>query len=386
MRITHSIMNNSVILNLQRQTEQLFQAQTKLSTQKRLNKPSDDPIGMEQVLDYRAKLAVMDQYQRNIQQGKTLIESNDLSLGLVGDFIGLAGGIAQDYSDSTMSAEAKQSAADQIEDLYDQIVQLANSKFGNSYVFSGHQTDTAPFSNSMEISAGVPGDIVFGLAADATGVSIEIRDENNNVVRNISLGDGITPGSGGTDGVNTVSWDGLDDGGAALSDGRYTFTVTALDGTDPVQDYVTYQGDDGDMQIVNGENVEVGIDADGRNYFGPPGGVDLFKTLKELVAALKNPDAQAGRDQILASVDDLNESRSQINNKRTEYGLTLSRFEQSQNYWTNLSAKIKIGISNIEDADIAEAAVELQSLELAYETTLSTAARIIQTSLINFLK
>jgi flagellar hook-associated protein 3 FlgL len=386
MRITHSIMNNSVILNLRRQTERLFQAQTKLSTQKRLNKPSDDPIGMGRVLDYRTKLSVIDQYQRNVEQGKTQIESNDLTLGLVDDLIGLARGIAHEYGDSTMSAEARQLAANQVEDVYDQIMQLANSKSGNSYIFSGHQTDTAPFSNSIEISAGVPSDIDFGLTADATDVTIEIRDENNNVVRTIFLGDGITPGTGGTEGINTVSWDGLDDGGAVLSDDRYTFTITALDGTNPIQDYVTYKGDNGDIRIVTGENVEVRMDADGRNFFTPAGGVNLFEALKELVAALENPDAQAGSDQILASVDDLSQASTQINNKRAEYGPTLSRFEHSQNYWANLSAKIKIGISEIEDADVAEAAVELQSLELAYETTIATAARIIQPSLINFLK
>ena len=70
MRITHNMMRNSMILHLQRQSEQLFNVQTKIATQKRLNKPSDDPVGMGQVLDYRTKLAVIDQYQNNIEKGK----------------------------------------------------------------------------------------------------------------------------------------------------------------------------------------------------------------------------------------------------------------------------------------------------------------------------
>ncbi len=94
---------------------------------------------------------------------------------------------------------------------------------------------------------------------------IEIRDQNDTLVRTINLGDGVTPGSGGTDGINTVAWDGLDDGGLALADGRYTFTISALDGANSVQNYVTYNGDDGQLPIVIGENIEVAIDGDGRN-------------------------------------------------------------------------------------------------------------------------
>jgi flagellar hook-associated protein 3 FlgL len=48
------MMSNSIILHLQRQAEQLYKVQTEIATGKRLNKPSDDPIGMGQVLDYRS--------------------------------------------------------------------------------------------------------------------------------------------------------------------------------------------------------------------------------------------------------------------------------------------------------------------------------------------
>jgi flagellar hook-associated protein 3 len=288
------MMSNSIILHLQRQAKQLYNVQTEIATGKRLNKPSDDPVGLGQVLDYRTKLAIIDQYQNNIDQGKILIESNDLTLELIDELVGLAREFALEYGDENLPPEDKQMAAREVKGIYDQIVALANSKFGANYIFSGHQTDTPPFSNFVEITGGVPADLAFGLSDDATDVSIEIRDQNNTVVRTISLGDGVTPGSGGTDGTNTVAWDGLDDFGVALADGQYTFTITGLDGANTVQDYVTYNGDDGQQPIIIGENIEVLIDMDGRNYFSPAGGVNLFETLKDLVDAFENPDREAG--------------------------------------------------------------------------------------------
>ncbi len=386
MRVTHNMMSNSIILHLQRQAEQLYNVQTKIATGKRLNKPSDDPIGMGQVLDYRAKLAVIDQYQNNIDHGKIMIESNDLILDSINELIGLARELAQEYSNPDLPPEDKQMAAREINDIYDQLVDLANSKFGGNYIFSGHQTDTPPFGNMVKISGGVPADLAFGLTADATDVTVEIRDQNNNVVRTINLGDGVTPGSGGTDGINTVAWDGLDDGGLPLADGQYTFSITALDVADTVQDYVTYNGDDGQLPIVIGENIEVAIDMDGRNYFAPAGGVNLFETLKDLVDGLENPDLAAGSIQIMATIDSLDQARQQINTKRSEYGPKLYRLEQAENHWINFSSKIELAISKIEAADVTRAAVELRNLELAYESTIATAARMIQPGLINFLK
>ncbi len=162
MRVTQNMMSHSIILHLQRQNEQLYDLQTKIATQKRLNKPSDDPTGMAKVLDYRSQLAVIDQYQNNITNGTTRFESNDLTLDLISDLIRMARELGQEYSDQNMTPAQKQIAAQELQEIYDQIVNLANSKFENDYIFSGHQTDTPPFSNQVEITGGVPADLSFG--------------------------------------------------------------------------------------------------------------------------------------------------------------------------------------------------------------------------------
>ena len=386
MRITHNMMSKSIILHLQRQSRQLFNVQTEIATQKRLNKPSDDPAGMERVLDYRSQMAAIDQYLHNIDQGRTLVETNELTLGLIDELIGLAREIAQTHGNPDSTPEARQLAANEVKDLYQQVVELINSKSGSDYIFSGHQTDTPPFGHVVELNGGMPQDLAFGLSADATDVTIEIRDANGAVVRTINLGDGVTPGSGGTDGMNTVAWDGRDDGGVLLPDGQYTFTITADDTGSAVQDYVTYNGDDGQLAVIIGENMEVYLDMDGRNFFAPAGGVDVFELMADLIQALENPDPVAGSNQIMATIEELDMARVQLSNKRTEYGPKLYRLEHSENHWSSLSANLEMNIGKIENADITKAAVQLQNLELAYESTIATAARIIQPGILNFLR
>jgi flagellar hook-associated protein 3 FlgL len=60
--------------------------------------------------------------------------------------------------------------------------------------------------------------------------------------------------------------------------------------------------------------------------------------------------------------------------------------QATDDYLANLRPKVEEAMATLEQADITKAVVELQHLELAYETTLATAARIIQPSLLDFLR
>ena len=303
MRVTQNITTNTLISYINQQAGNLLKTQQQIASQKRINKSSDDPIGMGQVLGYRNNLAVTDQYQENIERGMTRIEFNEVTLDFASDLVDTAGEFAAEYSGSTHSAAARQSVALQVKDIYDQVMQMANSKFNGNFIFSGHATNTAPFSRDADFNA-------------------------------------------------------------------------------------TYSGDDGEFRIMVSDNVEVNLVADGRKIFqnAANGGVNIFDELKNLIDGLENPDPVAGSAQIEATVSVLQDSRDQINNIRSKYALSLYRLQAADEYMTNLRPKMEEALATLEQADITKAVVELQNLELAYETTIATAARIIQPSLLDFLR
>jgi flagellin-like hook-associated protein FlgL len=258
---------------------------------------------------------------------------------------------------------------------------MANSKLGDSHLYAGHKTDIAPYSHSIEVTGGVPGDVVFGLAADATDVTIEIRNAAGAVVRNLPMGDGVTPGSGGIAGTNTITWDGLDSGGAALADGIYSFTVTAGDAGVGVVDYETYNGDTGDIRLVVGDQMSVIINADGEETFG-----DLFLRLSQLQQALQNPDPVAGTAQAGAVVDPLDQAAKRLENIRSEGAVMFKHLELTEDRYAAFKLKNEDMLEKTENVDMATAIVELQTLQTAYETSLATAARVLQPTLLDFLR
>jgi flagellar hook-associated protein 3 FlgL len=297
MRVTQNITTNNFIIATRNQTASMLKLQKQIATQKRINKISDDPIGMSHVLDYRRNLAAIEQYEQNINRGITRLEHNESILDFAADLVGQARQIAVDHSGGNVSAAARKLGAYRTKELHDQIIQLANSKFEGNYIFSGHATDTPPFA----------------------------------------------------------------------PDGRY-------------------DGDDGKARIMVAENVEIKIDANGSNIFGPIGGVDLFSDLQELIAGLEDADLAAGSVRIKATTDPLFNAREQINNKITEYASNYYRLEATQDYWSNLKPKVNEALARTEEVDLARAVMELKNMELAYETTLAAAARIIQPTLMDFLR
>jgi len=369
MRVTNSMMSNTITGYLMRQSEELYKVQEQISSQKKINRPSDDPTGMRNVLDYRNKIATVDQYLDNIARGTTRLETTEITLDVVNDLIGVVREISQQQAKGT--TQSRLFAADTVRDLANQVVDLANTKIGNNYMFSGHKTDRPAFGHVVEISGGIPGDLEFGLAADATNVTIEVMDESGSVINT------ITPAGGGTDGVNTVAWS-----GGLPTDGLYKFTVTASNAGGDVVDYATYNGDTGTVRIIMGENSELTINADGREIFAPAGGGDAFEVMADLITALKNDDTAA----ISTLTQQLDSVRTQVSEFRAAGAPKIYQLETTENFWSNYKPKLEQLLSETENVDLNEAVMRLNQLDLAYQSTIATAARIIQPSLVNFLK
>jgi len=304
VRVTNNMMTDSLVRYLTAQNEALYERQTIIASQKRINKPSDDPIGTGKIMDYRQTLSSIGQYQTNIQRGKTRLEVTEVSLDLADDLLQLVQGVAATEVNSTTAS--RQVAAETIKRIYDQVLDLANSELNGSYLFSGYQTKTAPFS----------------------------RDDT-----------------------------------LATTFDRFT---------------VTYNGDAGDARFIVAQNTEIAIDADGRPLFhnAAGGGINTFDAMRDLIVGLENDDSDA----ISAQVDMIDQARSQINTVRAANAPVVYQLETTENHWQNYKSKIQDLLGREEEADITQAVVELQRIELAYQTTLATAARIIQPGLLDFLK
>jgi len=173
MRVTNKLIVGNIISNISRNQERLDRAQTTVSTGKIVNKPSDDPVAMANILHYRKTISDIDQYTNNIAQAKTHIQLCESTLAAINDLLVDARRLASYENPGTSDERA--SLAEQVKHMYDNIMQLANTRSDKGYIFSGHDTDSAPFSRDESYNAtyhGNDGDIRIIVGA---GVDVEIN-------------------------------------------------------------------------------------------------------------------------------------------------------------------------------------------------------------------
>jgi flagellar hook-associated protein 3 FlgL len=158
MRVTNQLLANTLTSNLSKISEQMLKTQEQVSSGKRINRPSDDPIGMGKVLDYRTTLSQIDQYNKNIVNGQGLLQQTDSTLSDIENLITQAKELAVSQATGTASAQTRTDTAEAVKNIYDQIVQLANTQYDGSYIFAGNKTDTQPFSRDDDYNVTYSGD------------------------------------------------------------------------------------------------------------------------------------------------------------------------------------------------------------------------------------
>jgi flagellar hook-associated protein 3 FlgL len=115
-----------------------------LSTQKRVNRVSDDPVAVGQILRRRSQLSDIQQFTKNIEFTKGYIDRTEASLQGIHDFLIRAKELAVSLSNATYAENSREAAGLEVQQILEGVVSLANSQYNNRYVFGGFRTQTPP--------------------------------------------------------------------------------------------------------------------------------------------------------------------------------------------------------------------------------------------------
>lgn len=127
--------------------------------------------------------------------------------------------------------------------------------------------------------------------------------------------------------------------------------------------------------------VTVRVNVTGPEVFGPPD-ADLFSLLADVSDHLRSGDTAAlGAD--LTALDD---RLLVIQNQLAKVGARYHQVEAMRDRADNAKLTLTHGLSEVEDIDLPKTIVDLQLQEMAYNAALSATARVIQPSLLDFLR
>jgi flagellar hook-associated protein 3 FlgL len=157
--------------------------------------------------------------------------------------------------------------------------------------------------------------------------------------------------------------------------GRYIFAGSSTDSV-PFDEDGSYNGDNSPFTIKIGKDAVLTIGSDGGAIFG-----GIFQTLSDLKDALGSNDVD-GIEEAMSNLDD---DFDQITAKISDIGSKLTRTTIKKGILSDLDLSNTDRLSKIEDADIAEAIINLEEITLVYQAALSASTKVMGLSLLDYM-
>lgn len=196
MRITQSMMSSSMMKNLQNNYKRLDKYQEQLMTNRRLNRPSDDPVGVASALHYRAEISSTTQFSENVDDADSFLKFTDTVMNEATQIVQKLSELAVQGGTDTVPKDARENIAREVEQLYTHLVSLGNTQFKGRYILNGQRTDQKPYPDDpanekyslddgivqYQVGAGIYvdvnmlGDKVFGKFGDADNLFTIVND------------------------------------------------------------------------------------------------------------------------------------------------------------------------------------------------------------------
>jgi len=243
MRITENMRYGSLIASLGRAQGNYSSLMEQMASQKKINRPSDDPVGSTRVLDFRGVRDSIAQYGRNIENADAWLQLSATKLENIGDLVGQA----REAGINDQSAQTRRVLAQNVGSLLEEILSLANSKFGDRWLFAGSRTDRAPFER-----------IILPVAHSANGFDGSVYSGGTytgtaDKTYTVRIASGGAPG--------TATYEVSDDGGATWG----AAAAVPASGVVSLGDGLTVRfGDDGTTDLTAGDLFYVNAYAGGR--------------------------------------------------------------------------------------------------------------------------
>jgi flagellar hook-associated protein 3 FlgL len=160
-------------------------------------------------------------------------------------------------------------------------------------------------------------------------------------------------------------------GGATQGSAAYDSAGTYV-GAPPVGEGIT-------RRVSNADRIRV--DVTGPEAFGTPGPDDLFGLVGKIAADVEGaPDALAG------DLEELDAALDRLLGSIGSVGARSARMEAVGQVNSDLQLTLTSQLVDVEDIDLAKTIMELSQQQVGYQAALSATAKVIQPTLVDFLR
>ena len=156
MRVSTSSLYLNNLANMMAKQSSLNKIQEQLSSMRRVNSPSDDPVAAAQILDQTQADNRIVQFNQNAKSAESALALTETSLQTAGDILQLVRQIAVKAGNTALTNDDRKMLNSELEGLYKQLLGTANTFDGNGKaLFGGSISQTKPFSELAQFGTTV---------------------------------------------------------------------------------------------------------------------------------------------------------------------------------------------------------------------------------------
>jgi len=391
---TLSNVYNNAGFALSLHTDALARLQEQASTGSRVNRPSDDPSAAYQILGLSSQGNLLANYMDNLSQVVDTLGISSSTISNMQSSLTQVKVLLTQVASGVYDEQARERTSGQINDILEHMVLLANTEHMNEYLFGGGDSTSAPYTvertdgkitsvNYQGNSQGRNIEVAPGVQAPAFYAGDSIFRSDGRAEPIFSGLTGAAPGTGTSNVRGDVWLTVIHDGSnykISIDDGlTYTTVLAGGDANQAVTDSITRRILYVDTTQINSTGVEL---------VRVPGTYDIFNTLISLRNILANErglsDEQLNEVRGEAQVA-LDEVQNLLVQTSVTIGAKIGFLSDLKDSLAEQSHSAEDQIARLEDADIAQIAIDLSKRELLYQMSLAAVGKIMSMSLLDFI-
>ncbi|HHW42807.1 MAG TPA: flagellar hook-associated protein FlgL [Desulfotomaculum sp.] len=409
MRITHGMIAGHLVSAIQLNLEGLVKSQERMSTGKKVNRPSDDPSGTSQIMAVMTDLSTTRQYLRNIQDGLSWLNQGDATMGDATGLLHQARTLAVQGANGTLTRDDMALLSQQVDGIIDSMVNVGNASLGGKYIYAGTNNNYPPFeraksfdsSGNLQIvidgspykidksffrydntsktitmrTTGTPSaDITITLTREANTTTIEDKaDPSKTIITRYSFSGSLQLPGGTGEQIPLAG----------------SITVDNVNNTIASIDLTIFKGDEKPIQREISAGSVVDVNSNGKEVFlnQPAANEDQTKpNIFEKLYLLRDALYTGKYEKVDESLGNMDNAMNWLMEHRVSMGSRTAHLESLQSQLQDQEVRLTGVQSSLQDSDIARATIEFQQKQLSYQAALSAGARLLQTSLLDFLR
>ena len=346
MRITNNMLINNLMRNLNNNYRKMDKIQQQSATGRKFQLPSDDPIGVSRSLKFHTDISIIEQHKRNLNDARSWLQVTEDAVAEIGDIFQRVRELTVQTANGTKTNEDLIQTSAEVKQLKEHLIKVGNSTYAGRYIFSGFKTDLPLLDDEGNYKLTDYDEVTAFTNPPADTQELQNGEHIN---YNIGVSDNVT--------INTI--------------GIKVFGILDPSGDMDITNF--------NASTVNGYDV---VDTD-KEAIGTNADKSYLTSLFDLINNAMNVD---DKDTLQECITRLDESMENLLSIRADIGAKMSRLELTEKRLDSQHTSFTKLLSENEGIDMAEVIMELTNNENIYRASLSMGSRIIQPTLVDFLR